>query len=322
MGADDADAAKPSEALSEVSSAGDVPMSAADAAAESDSQDAEALAAHQAEVLRIKDQLRELGAESVSDPESGEDMGSDESSPEHITDYERASSGDGVKRVASSTTEDGSGPHVSLSASSYMENISDDENIGDDDDDDSTASLGNKQQVQTHFNEEQVELDYEDVDGEGDDGVVKDDDDDEREDDDCEEGEIKEPGNKKPSQKSLLIFHPRQKSHPRSLLGSEQMKKASQRKEQESNFEEKRLNLSVDEEREMNKENERRMVVPPKDPYYDQQAFEEDEYYKPPGGINPWQSGRYENFEVRYNRERSYSPYRFTFSVQIVLLQK
>ena len=52
------------------------------------------------------------------------------------------------------------------------------------------------------------------------------------------------------------------------------MKKASQRKEQESNFEEKRLNLSVDEEREMNKENERRMVVHPipKDPYYDQAA--------------------------------------------------
>jgi hypothetical protein len=51
------------------------------------------------------------------------------------------------------------------------------------------------------------------------------------------------------------------------------MKKASQRKEHESNFEEKRLNLSVDEDREMNKENERRMVMHvsyPKDPYYDQ----------------------------------------------------
>ena len=42
------------------------------------------------------------------------------------------------------------------------------------------ASLGDKQQVQTHFNEEQVELDYEDVDGDadGDDGEIKPEDDD------------------------------------------------------------------------------------------------------------------------------------------------
>lgn len=49
------------------------------------------------------------------------------------------------------------------------------------------------------------------------------------------------------------------------------MKKASQRKEQESNFEEKRLNLSVDEDRDVNKDSERTRQAPyPKDPYYDQ----------------------------------------------------
>lgn len=45
-------------------------------------------------------------------------------------------------------------------------------------------------------------------------------------------------------------------------------KKANMRKEQETNFEEKRMNLSLDEEREVNKENERNKYV--KDPYYDQ----------------------------------------------------
>ena len=40
--------------------------------------------------------------------------------------------------------------------------------------------------------------------------------------------------------------------------------------------------------------------------------YDEEEYYKPPG-VNPWQTGRYENFEVRYNREMSYSPYRVRF---------
>lgn len=43
-------------------------------------------------------------------------------------------------------------------------------------------------------------------------------------------------------------------------------------------------------------------------------SYEEDEYYKPPG-LNPWQIGRYENFEVRYNREPSFSPYRVGSSV-------
>jgi len=51
-----------------------------------------------------------------------------------------------------------------------------------------------------------------------------------------------------------------------------QRKKASERKELEPDFEEKRLNLSVDEERELNKENERMPKIIPKDPYYDQQA--------------------------------------------------
>ena len=41
------------------------------------------------------------------------------------------------------------------------------------------------------------------------------------------------------------------------------------RKEQETDFEHKRLNLSVEEERELNKENDRYKNVH-KDPYYDQ----------------------------------------------------
>lgn len=45
------------------------------------------------------------------------------------------------------------------------------------------------------------------------------------------------------------------------------MKKANQRKEQETNFEEKRLNLGLEEEREQNKENEQKRIM--KDPYYD-----------------------------------------------------
>ncbi|CAL1535259.1 unnamed protein product [Lymnaea stagnalis] len=89
-------------------------------------------------------------------------------------------------------------------------------------------------------------------------------------------------------------------------IAKEQRKKANERKELEPDFEEKRLNLSVDEERELNKENERMPKIIPKDPYYDQQAYEEDEYYKIPR--DPWQTGHYENFEVRYHRENSFSP--------------
>ena len=48
-------------------------------------------------------------------------------------------------------------------------------------------------------------------------------------------------------------------------------KKAQEKKEQETDFEEKRLNLSLEEERELNKENER--IKYTKDPYYDQQAY-------------------------------------------------
>lgn len=49
----------------------------------------------------------------------------------------------------------------------------------------------------------------------------------------------------------------------------QQLKKANMRKEQETDFEHKRLNLSVEEERELNKENDRYKNVH-KDPYYDQ----------------------------------------------------
>ncbi|XP_076470787.1 uncharacterized protein LOC143300758 isoform X2 [Babylonia areolata] len=471
--------------VSDVSSEGEAPLSPV---IEEDKPSAEQLskeAAHQAEALAP------LGAEPVSEPESGEDMGSDDSSPMHspgytspvvVTSTSRISLGSAdygdaracaairsprksdsaiISDSASSiqpadrsdrlSLEDGSiipatlsasDNKLDLSASMDMENISDDENIGEDNDSEDTsgeiedepeelkteetvssstqhaeeegqkaspgeksaegersrrpimiASLGDKQQVQTHFSEEQVELDYEDVDGEGegDEGEIKPEDEDDGkeegedsdkdegeidDDDDCEEGEIKEPGvTKKPFIKPVCRFfqrgtctwglncrflHPgvndkgnyqmielpgQRWNGPGGIGGSpwgqeppeepidlppppevppvesawerglrhakEQIKKASQRKEQESNFEEKRLNLSVDEEREMNKENERRTVVHVpivKDPYYDQAAFDEEEYYKQ-RGINAWQSGRYENFEVRYNRE-SYSPYR------------
>ncbi|GFR75919.1 zinc finger CCCH domain-containing protein 18-like [Elysia marginata] len=249
-----------------------------------------------------------------------------------------------------------------------------------------------------NFNEHQVELDYEEA--EGDDGEVKaeenrlehnkseqeqegrlpnapvsDKDEGELSDDDCEEGEIKEPGSRKPFIKPMCRFFQRGHCtwgvncrflHPgvndkgnyqmieipgfqptgvharlggpgpwaeqaapvepvelpppplpdtpppetaweRGLrIAKEQRKKATERKEQEPDFEEKRLNLSVDEERELNKENERVPRIIPKDPYYDQQAYEEDEYYKIQR--DPWHTGHYENFEVPYNREPSYSP--------------
>ncbi|CAG5115593.1 unnamed protein product [Candidula unifasciata] len=89
-------------------------------------------------------------------------------------------------------------------------------------------------------------------------------------------------------------------------IAKEQRKKASERKEQEADFEDKRLNLSVDEERELNKENERMPKIIPKDPYYDQYGVEEDNYYHT--ARDPWQTGRYENFEVRYNTDHAYSP--------------
>ena len=263
------------DAVSDVSSDGEVPLSPVPD--EDDKPSAEKLsqqAAHQAEVLAP------LGAEPVSDPESGEDMGSDESSPApspgfgspivvtsssglssrggggfpdarsritnrspgksnpiasdsvssllHRTDRsDRISLEDTAIPAMSSTSNN----KLDLSTSLDMENISDDENIGEDNDSDDTsgeiedeadsrqveeavtssttqpeeetqrssagektvngervrrpimiASLGDKQQVQTHFNEEQVELDYEDVDGDGDadgdDGEIKPEDDD------------------------------------------------------------------------------------------------------------------------------------------------
>lgn len=46
------------------------------------------------------------------------------------------------------------------------------------------------------------------------------------------------------------------------------MKKANHRKETEPNFEDKCLNLTIEEEREHNKENDNKRQ--PKDPYYDQ----------------------------------------------------
>ncbi|GFN91351.1 Zinc finger ccch domain-containing protein 18-like [Plakobranchus ocellatus] len=258
------------------------------------------------------------------------------------------------------------------------------------------ADVG-KKVTAPNFNEHQVELDYEETEADdaetkleesnvepqtsdgGDDSKPKDADSDKDEgelsDDDCEEGEIKEPGARKPFIKPMCRFFQRGNCtwgincrflHPgvndkgnyqmieipgfqptgvharlggpgpwaepqppveqieipppplpdtpppetaweRGLrIAKEQRKKATERKEKEPDFEEKRLNLSVDEERELNKENERVPRIIPKDPYYDQQAYEEDEYYKI--SRDPWQTGHYENFEVRYNREPSYSP--------------
>lgn len=89
----------------------------------------------------------------------------------------------------------------------------------------------------------------------------------------------------------------------------EQLKKANMRKEQETDFEQKRLNLSVEEEFEINKENDRYKNLH-KDPYYDQY---DDEYYdKLPSKRSPspigWQRGQYENFEVRWTREPEWAP--------------
>ncbi|KAH9502421.1 hypothetical protein Btru_075639 [Bulinus truncatus] len=221
-----------------------------------------------------------------------------------------------------------------------------------------------KKQVTTNFNEHQVELDYEENEGDEGDGKIEvlqpeaklqkdgageegeleevgetEKDEGELSDDDCEEGEIKEPGSKKPFVKPMCRFFqrgnctwgvncrflhpgvndkgnyqmieipgfkptgirariglpgqwPEQPEEPAELppppvpdippvetawerglrIAKEQRKKANERKELEPDFEDKRLNLSVDEERELNKENERMPKIIPKDPYYDQQA--------------------------------------------------
>ncbi|BFZ12919.1 hypothetical protein BsWGS_15957 [Bradybaena similaris] len=253
-----------------------------------------------------------------------------------------------------------------------------------------------RRQISTNYSEHQEELDYEENEGEEGEGksaaeAVKptekkevkeanekgeggssDKDEGELSDDDCEEGEIKEPGSKRPYVAQTCRFFLRGNCtwgincrfiHPgindkgnyqmieipgfkplgvRSRLGipgqwpepeeqielppppvpdvppietawerglriaKEQRKKASERKELEADFEDKRLNLSVDEERELNKENERMPKIIPKDPYYDQYGVEEDNYYHTPR--DPWQTGRYENFEVRYNTDHAYSP--------------
>ncbi|BFZ19185.1 hypothetical protein BsWGS_22223 [Bradybaena similaris] len=190
-------------------------------------------------------------------------------------------------------------------------------------------------------------------------------------DDDCEEGEIKEPGSRKPFIKPMCRFFQRGSCswgpscrflHPgvndmgnyqlielpgsapagvRARLGvpdmwpeleeeaplpppllpeiplvetawerglrlAKERKKAAERKEKEPDFEEKRLNLSVDNEWEVNKENERLPVVTSKNPYYAPPECEVDEYYKVPS--EPWPPGHYENNQVRYNQDRAFSP--------------
>ena len=47
------------------------------------------------------------------------------------------------------------------------------------------------------------------------------------------------------------------------------MRKATKRKETETNFEDKKMNLSIEEDKEQNKENDL-LKKYPKDPYYDQ----------------------------------------------------
>ncbi|KAL5021690.1 hypothetical protein ScPMuIL_000845 [Solemya velum] len=89
-------------------------------------------------------------------------------------------------------------------------------------------------------------------------------------------------------------------------------KKATERKEQESNFEDKKLNLSLplEDEKDHNKENDRlRTIV--KDPYYDQQ-YDEEIYDKSavPDRSPGIHHGQFENFEIRWNREPEFLPYR------------
>ncbi|XP_071091899.1 zinc finger CCCH domain-containing protein 18-like [Haliotis cracherodii] len=254
-----------------------------------------------------------------------------------------------------------------------------------------------KVQSNTSFNEEHVELDYDEEEGDdmhghandskeagededrqkdGDekqDGELSSSDDEKddgelEDDEDCEEGEIREPGGRRPFVKPICRFftkgnctwgnncrflHPgindkgnyrlfeppgynggvlgrlgptwgpepgiepelpppppeppaTESAWERGLRHAKEMrKKANMRKEQETNFEEKRMNLSLDEEREVNKENERNKYV--KDPYYDQ--YDDEEYYGK-SQVHGWQAGSYENFEVRWTREQEFSPYR------------
>lgn len=51
------------------------------------------------------------------------------------------------------------------------------------------------------------------------------------------------------------------------ILNLQLRKKANKRKEQEPDFEEKKMNLSVDEEREFNKENDRQ------NPFFEEQVY-------------------------------------------------
>ncbi|XP_046545021.1 zinc finger CCCH domain-containing protein 18-like [Haliotis rubra] len=254
-----------------------------------------------------------------------------------------------------------------------------------------------KVQSNTSFNEEHVELDYDEEEGDdmhghandakdagededrqkdGDekqDGELSSSDDEKddgelEDDEDCEEGEIREPGGRRPFVKPICRFftkgnctwgnncrflHPgvndkgnyrlfeppgynggvlgrlgptwgpepgiepelpppppeppaTESAWERGLRHAKEMrKKANMRKEQETNFEEKRMNLSLDEEREVNKENERNKYM--KDPYYDQ--YDDEEYYGK-SQVHGWQAGSYENFEVRWTREQEFSPYR------------
>ncbi|XP_050395588.2 zinc finger CCCH domain-containing protein 18 isoform X1 [Patella vulgata] len=228
----------------------------------------------------------------------------------------------------------------------------------------------------TSFNEEHVELDYDEEEerSEHEEGEMRSDDDQDMDksddgeiddDEDCEEGEIREPGSKKPFVKPIcrffvkgnctwgdncrflhpgindkgnyslierpgfnVIMGPRGQYGPtwqqsdacpepeilppppieepvvetaweRGLRQAKEMKKkASERKETEIDFEEKRLNLNLDDvpDKEFNKENERHRY---KDPYYDAGYEEPDEYYDRPQGF---QAGQYENFEVRWTR--------------------
>ncbi|VDI69437.1 nuclear protein NHN1, partial [Mytilus galloprovincialis] len=198
-------------------------------------------------------------------------------------------------------------------------------------------------------------------DSDKDDGEVEDD-------DDCEEGEIKEPGSRKPFVKPTCRFFmrglctwgsncrflhpgvndkgnyrlfedpggnsgpppweemeeedlpppppPPPKAAPvesaweRGLRHAKELrKKAHKRKEQEPDFEEKKLNLSVDEEREFNKENDRQ------NPFYEEQVYDDEYYDKVPLHRTPveqppnmWHPAQYENFEVRWNREPEWMP--------------
>ena len=114
-----------------------------------------------------------LDMENISDDENiGEDNDSDDTSGE-IED--EADSRQVEEAVTSSTAQ----PEEEAQKSSPGEKTANGERVRRPI---MIASLGDKQQVQTHFNEEQVELDYEDVDGEGDaegdDGEIKPDDED------------------------------------------------------------------------------------------------------------------------------------------------